>query len=69
VQYGVQELYELAEAAGRTGTVLVVDEAFIDFIPLERQVSLLPVLDRYPRHIAHRSDYSVAQGTVHLPAS
>lgn len=55
VQYSEQELCELAEAAGTTGTVLVVDEAFIDFIPLERRISLLPVLDRYPHVILIRS--------------
>jgi hypothetical protein len=43
----VQELYELAEAAGRTGTVLVVDEAFIDFIPLERQSPVWPSFAGY----------------------
>lgn len=55
VQYGEQELRELAETAGKTGTVLVVDEAFIDFIPLERRISLLPVLDRYSHVILIRS--------------
>lgn len=55
VQYGQEELDALAAASARTGTVLVVDEAFTDFIPVESRVSLLQSLERYPNVILIRS--------------
>ncbi|MDP4095305.1 threonine-phosphate decarboxylase CobD [Paenibacillus sp. P96] len=55
VQYNQEELASLAAASARTGTVLVVDEAFTDFIPLEQRVSLLQSLERYPNVILIRS--------------
>lgn len=55
VQYRLEELRMLAEMAERSHTYLVVDEAFIDFIPEEQQASLLTELDNYPRTIVVRS--------------
>lgn len=55
VQYEVEQLRQLAEAAERHKTYLVVDEAFIDFIPVKRRQSLLPELERYPHVILVRS--------------
>lgn len=55
VQYELGLLRLLAEEAERSGTFLVVDEAFIDFIPHEQRQTLLPELERYPRTILVRS--------------
>lgn len=55
VQYSLTELRTLAEEAKRTNTVLVVDEAFTDFIPADRRVSLLPELERHTHVILIRS--------------
>lgn len=55
VQYRLDELRELAELAEQSGTYLVIDEAFIDFIPAERQASLLPNLGEYPHTLLVRS--------------
>ncbi|WP_223068984.1 threonine-phosphate decarboxylase CobD [Paenibacillus caui] len=50
VQYPAGELVRLAEAAERCQTHLIVDEAFIDFIPKQQRQSLLSDLERY-RHV------------------
>lgn len=44
VQYALDDLRLLARKAEACGTLLAVDEAFIDFIPEERRQSLLPEL-------------------------
>jgi threonine-phosphate decarboxylase len=49
------QLYKLAEWAMKTRTDLVVDEAFLDFLPSDKQVTLLYELSRYPRVIIVRS--------------
>ncbi|AZK49156.1 threonine-phosphate decarboxylase CobD [Paenibacillus lentus] len=55
VQYEVEQLRLLAESAEQQKTYLVLDEAFIDFIPAERRQSLLPELEQYPHVILVRS--------------
>ncbi|WP_054956543.1 threonine-phosphate decarboxylase CobD [Paenibacillus dakarensis] len=55
VQYSLEELRMLAEKAEQSNTYLVVDEAFIDFIPEEQQASLLRELENYPGTILVRS--------------
>ncbi|MNO49508.1 Threonine-phosphate decarboxylase [compost metagenome] len=55
IQYGWNELCRFAEAAESYSTYLVVDEAFIDFIPEKDRVSLLGELHRYSRVILIRS--------------
>ncbi|SDX04754.1 L-threonine O-3-phosphate decarboxylase [Marininema mesophilum] len=44
-----------AEEAAEAGTVLVVDEAFLDFIPDGEEKSLLPRLKEYPTTVLLRS--------------
>ncbi len=55
VQYSLNDLRRFAEAGDRYGTYVVVDEAFIDFIPGPQRQSLLAELNRYPRLILIRS--------------
>lgn len=55
VQYSLEELRLLAEMAEQSKTYLVVDEAFIDFIPEQRQASLLTELENYPHTLLVRS--------------
>lgn len=55
VQYEAGELIRFAEAAGRLDTYLIVDEAFLDFIPLDRRQSLLDRLENYSRVLLVRS--------------
>ncbi|MCM3131149.1 threonine-phosphate decarboxylase CobD [Paenibacillus polysaccharolyticus] len=55
VQYPVETLHRLARKAEKTGTVLVIDEAFIDFIPPALRQSLAPDLNQYPHVIIIRS--------------
>ncbi|GIP29435.1 threonine-phosphate decarboxylase [Paenibacillus sp. J23TS9] len=55
IQYDLNILRHLAEEAERCGTYLVVDEAFIDFIPEEKRQTLLPELGSYPHTILVRS--------------
>ncbi|WP_019912888.1 threonine-phosphate decarboxylase CobD [Paenibacillus sp. HW567] len=55
VQYALDDLRLLAQQAERCGTVLAVDEAFIDFIPEERRQSLLPELGVYRHTVLIRS--------------
>lgn len=53
--YDRERLERAARMAEKTNTLLVADEAFIDFLPQEEKVSLLPVLHRYERLIIIRS--------------
>lgn len=55
VQYALDDLRLLAHKAERCGTVLAVDEAFIDFIPEERRQSLLPELAAFRQTVLIRS--------------
>lgn len=55
VQYSLSDLTTLAEQAQLTKTKLVIDEAFIDFIPEEKRQSLAPMLKNYPEVIILRS--------------
>ncbi|WP_256757021.1 threonine-phosphate decarboxylase CobD [Cohnella sp. WQ 127256] len=49
--YSLEQLREIANRAELTSTYLVLDEAFIDFIPQEQRVTLLPELKSYPHVI------------------
>lgn len=55
VQYDLADIRELASGAEQYGTWLVLDEAFIDFVPADWRQTLLPELDRFPRTIIIRS--------------
>ncbi|WNS40993.1 threonine-phosphate decarboxylase CobD [Paenibacillus sp. MMS20-IR301] len=55
VQYPLDELRFLARKAEACGTVLAVDEAFIDFIPEADRISLLPELGAYRHAVLVRS--------------
>lgn len=55
VQYGLDELRFFADAGERHKTYVVLDEAFIDFIPASERQSLLPELERYKYVILIRS--------------
>ncbi|MCJ8013177.1 pyridoxal phosphate-dependent class II aminotransferase [Paenibacillus sp. KQZ6P-2] len=55
IQYELDLMRHLAGEAERCGTYLVVDEAFIDFIPEAKRQTLLPELERYPHTILVRS--------------
>ena len=55
MQYPVETLHRLARKAEEADTVLVIDEAFIDFIPADRRQSLAPDLNTYPHVIIIRS--------------
>ncbi|GGH13416.1 pyridoxal phosphate-dependent aminotransferase [Paenibacillus segetis] len=55
VQYGLDELRFFADAGERYKTYVVLDEAFIDFIPASERQSLLPELERYKYVILIRS--------------
>lgn len=55
VQYGLDELRRFAAAGERYGTYVVIDEAFIDFIPEPERRTLLPELLDYPHLILVRS--------------
>ncbi|MGC5776243.1 threonine-phosphate decarboxylase CobD [Paenibacillus pabuli] len=55
VQYPLEVLQQLARKAEITGTILVIDEAFIDFIPESQRQSLAPRLNEYPQVIIIRS--------------
>lgn len=55
VAYRRDEIIALAEAARESKTYLVVDEAFLDFLPETEQVSLLDQLERFPTTILIRS--------------
>ncbi len=49
------ELEKLAEWTEETETFLIVDEAFLDFIPSDQQLSLITDLQHFPRVILIRS--------------
>ncbi|WP_338543961.1 threonine-phosphate decarboxylase CobD [Paenibacillus tundrae] len=55
VQYSVEVLHRLARSAEKTNTILVIDEAFMDFIPEARRQSLAPRLNEYPQVMIIRS--------------
>ncbi|MBP2114185.1 threonine-phosphate decarboxylase CobD [Paenibacillus silagei] len=55
VQYPLDALRQLAQQAETCGTVLAVDEAFIDFIPEADRQSLLPELGAYRHTVLVRS--------------
>ncbi|WP_440117489.1 threonine-phosphate decarboxylase CobD [Paenibacillus sp. QZ-Y1] len=55
VQYSVEVLQRLARKAETTNTILVVDEAFMDFIPESERQSLAPRLKEYSQVIIIRS--------------
>ncbi|WP_249435986.1 threonine-phosphate decarboxylase CobD [Paenibacillus sp. Marseille-Q4541] len=55
VQYSLSDLEVIAKKAEQTKTKLVVDEAFIDFIPERSRQSLAPSLGKYPEVIIIRS--------------
>lgn len=55
VQYTLDDLRHLARKAESCGTVLAVDEAFIDFIPEPERQSLLPELASYRHTVLVRS--------------
>lgn len=55
VQYPVEVLQRLARHAEKTDTVLVIDEAFMDFIPETQRQSLASRLQVYPQVIIIRS--------------
>ncbi|NRD79192.1 threonine-phosphate decarboxylase [Bacillus sp. BRMEA1] len=50
VLYTMEELVQIAEQAKKTNTYLVIDEAFIDFLPKQLHITLLQKLERY-RHV------------------
>lgn len=53
--YRLEELRMLGRWAEKSDTYLVVDEAFLDFLPEAAQHSLLPELEDYPNVIVIRS--------------
>ncbi|WP_089153468.1 pyridoxal phosphate-dependent aminotransferase [Paenibacillus senegalimassiliensis] len=55
VQYTLDELRQFAAAGEQYGTYVVIDEAFIDFIPAEQRCTLLAELTTYPHLILIRS--------------
>ncbi|MEH7119561.1 threonine-phosphate decarboxylase CobD [Neobacillus vireti] len=55
VTYSKAELIEMAEHAEKMNTYLVIDEAFIDFLPPEKQITLLEDLKRWKQVILVRS--------------
>jgi len=55
VQYPVEVLHRLARKAEETDTVLVIDEAFIDFISPSLRQTLAPDLNKYSHVIIIRS--------------
>lgn len=55
ITYQRNELLMMAAWASEFDTYLVVDEAFLDFLPPDKQVTLLPDLSQYPKVILIRS--------------
>ncbi|PZT55466.1 threonine-phosphate decarboxylase CobD [Paenibacillus silvae] len=55
VQYPLEVLHRLARKAEESDTVLVIDEAFIDFIPAAERQSLASNINTYPNVIIIRS--------------
>lgn len=55
IVYSMDELIRMAEWTEETDTYLVVDEAFLDFLPVDQQATLLPILHQFPKCILIRS--------------
>lgn len=55
VMYSKEELIQMAEQAEKSNTFLVIDEAFIDFLPLPKQLTLLQELAIFNQVIIIRS--------------
>lgn len=55
VQYSLEDIRAIAGEAQRLGTWLVLDEAFMDFIPHGERQTLLPELSSYSRTVIIRS--------------
>lgn len=55
ITYSLEELVEIAHWTKESGTYLVIDEAFLDFLLPEKQVTLLTRLDQFPHVILIRS--------------
>jgi threonine-phosphate decarboxylase len=55
VTYSMEELKEIADRAENEKTFLVIDEAFVDFLPKKKQVTLLSELANYRHLILVRS--------------
>lgn len=55
VQYTLDELRQFAAAGERSGTYVIIDEAFIDFIAAEQRNTLLAELSAYPHLVLIRS--------------
>ena len=55
VTYSEEELIAIAEQAEASNTFLVIDEAFIDFLPNSQQITILPKLADYKNLIIVRS--------------
>lgn len=55
VLYSREELLIIAEQAEKTNTYLVIDEAFIDFLPDKNQFTLLHELERFKKVLIIRS--------------
>lgn len=55
ITYSLEELKAIAAQAEATNTYLVIDEAFIDFIPKNKQITMLPNLAQYTKLIIVRS--------------
>lgn len=55
ILYSREDLTRLAEWTEEFGTGLVIDEAFIDFLPEEKQITMLSRLGQFPRLIIVRS--------------
>jgi threonine-phosphate decarboxylase len=55
IMYTEEELVQIAEYAEQTNTYLVIDEAFIDFLPRRKQLTLLQELERFKHVLIIRS--------------
>lgn len=55
LMYQMSELEMFGRWASETDTYVVVDEAFLDFLPPDNQITLLPMLQDYPNVILIRS--------------
>lgn len=55
IVYSRDELLRMARWSLETDTYLVVDEAFLDFLPIDQQMTLLPVLHQFPKCLIIRS--------------
>lgn len=55
IPYQFAELLEMAGWTENTNTYLVIDEAFLDFLPSKRKLTLLHMLNEFPKVILLRS--------------